>query len=640
MPRLRLVSLRNPCDEGMSESHGIMKRVIWGLAALLFAVSGLLTALPLFVSTDFVRASIAERAVQLTGRNISFRDAPRITYIPYLGVEIGNVIFEDQDAGTDTAPLLQMEQLRGRLDIAAALFGRVEIKRFELVRPRFNLQTFADGSVSWAFPNGKIYDALASAREARLLEEGGETVPAKPVTPVQLGGFEIIDGTVNYTNQNTGNREAITNINARIGWENTSAPFTLTGNCIHRDEAIEYSLRTETPMSLLSGGAAPLTYSLKSGAFNANFKGQANRLADLHLTGRFSFSSPSIRRMSGFFGEELQPGSTLVGISAEGELKGTLKQLQLSDALITIDGNSGRGVLQLSRSKKNKALINGTLAAERLNLAPYLAALRQDAELGKAGLPGMAFWKLFDMDLRISAAQADAGKISLADVAASITVQDSNATLNIGNAIVMGGTVVGKLDLSSDEAGATLLDAHAMYSGFDAAAVSAAFGTGRISMTGSGNAEIRLKSRGVASKAVIENIWGVFQAAGGPGSIDGIDFAALHRTAAADEGDGSDIAFSGHTDFEKFNAEIAFNHNLAWIRSLQLENQQISARVAGRSALDLSAIALTVTTKTKEADTTSTPNEVVGEAGETVQLFIGGSMATPLVTRIRAVPPN
>jgi AsmA protein len=616
-----------------------MKRVIWGLVALFLAVGGLLAALPMFVSTDLVRASIEKQAVELTGRRISFRDAPRITYRPYLGIEIGNVIFEDLAAGSDMAPLLQMEQLRGRLNIAAALLGRVEVRRFELVRPRFNLQTFADGSVSWAFPEGKIFDALTAAREERQQEESGEARRAQKTEPIRLGGFEIIDGTVNYTDQATGDSEAITNINARIAWQNTSAPFTINGNCIHRDEAIEYSLRTDSPMALLSGGASPLVFSLNSGAFNANFRGVANRLADLHLAGKFSFSSPSIRRMSSFFGGDLQPGSTLVGISAEGDLKGTYKQLQLSDAVIAIDGNSGRGVLQLSRSKNGRALINGTLATERLDLAPYLAALRQDAELGKAGLPGMSFLNLFDMDLRISAAQAVAGSVSFAEVAASITVQSSKATLNIGNSVVLGGNVVGKVDLESDDAGATLLDAQVNYSGFDAAAVSNALGANNLSMTGKGNAEIGLKSRGITSKAVVENIWGVVQAVVGPGSIEGVDFLALHQAAASDEGDGSEIAFSGRTAFDKVNAEVAFNRKLAWIRSLQLENTDISARVAGRSALDLGAIALTVTTH-PNGEKGQGDDDEAGDDDKTVQLFIGGSMATPLVTRINAMPPT
>ena len=94
-----------------------MKRFVISAAILIASLAGLIGALPFFVSSDAVREQILKQAVQVTGREMSFREAPRVLFNPFLGIEINSVIFEDPFAGPDDPPLLQMDRLRGQLDL-------------------------------------------------------------------------------------------------------------------------------------------------------------------------------------------------------------------------------------------------------------------------------------------------------------------------------------------------------------------------------------------------------------------------------------------------------------------------------------------------------------------------------------------
>lgn len=610
-----------------------MKRLITGIIVLFIVAGGLVASLPFFVSSDAVETRIVEHVRELAGRKILLRDTPRILFSPFLGIEISGVIFEDPNSAADDPPPVRMEKLRGQLDIMSALFGRVEIRRYQLVRPHFNFHTHADGSASWGVPKGKLWDVFLRARQAR--EQGGSEGETAQALPVSLGQFEIIDGTIEYTDEATGSAEIVTNVNARISWAQADAPLSIIGNCIWRDEAIEYTLRSEKPVTLMSGSNTPLSLGLKSGAFDMNFQGQANTLSDVHFSGKVQFSSPSIRRLAGFLGHELRSGSTLSEFSVEGDVKGTLRQLQLTNVAVAMDGNRGRGVLQITRAGDRNALINGTLAAEQLDFSPYVAALRQDVETAVSAGSGDRLLDLLDLDLRLSAPAAKVGPTVVTDFAASVTTHKSEAVLSIGNAVLFGGTLIGKVGYARTDEGSRV-QVKAVHSGLDTAALSTALGLRRISLTGKADAEFQIRSQGTSNKSLIEKSWGDLTLTMKTGTVEGVNFNQLYE-AAAQEGEGSEgLELAGRTPFQNLEGKIAFSGKSAWIRSIRLDDRQLSTQLAGRSALDMSAIALSVRMKraSEQASADASDESVDRMPGE-LPLFIGGSLETPLVTRIR-----
>ncbi|HSO46857.1 MAG TPA: AsmA family protein, partial [Rhizobiaceae bacterium] len=200
-----------------------MRRIVYAALTVLVVAVAALSALPLFVSSEGVRQQILDSAVSITGREMSFRGTPQITFNPFLGFELNDVVFDDPDAAATDAPFLRMERLQGRLDILPALTGRAEMSNYRFVRPQFNLRVYGDGTASWAFPQGRVWNVLNAARAAREATPAGQKPDLSGIANLQLGTVEIVDGTFNYDDRKTGRQETFTNFNGQLSWPGTSS---------------------------------------------------------------------------------------------------------------------------------------------------------------------------------------------------------------------------------------------------------------------------------------------------------------------------------------------------------------------------------------------------------------------------------
>jgi AsmA protein len=612
-----------------------MKRIFYTIAAVLALTVTAFGALPLLVSSEAVRIRILEQARLLTGREMSFRDEPKVLFSPFLGIEVNSVIFEDPAARDDVPPLLQMEKLRGKLDLLPALLGRVSVGSYQLVRPRFHFRR-ANGVGNWNFPGGRIHEAVAALVRSRSTGTGPGGAQTADGERFSLGEFEIVDGTVEYIGGGEEGRETLTNINTRLVWTNSAAPLFATGRSIWRNEAFSFSARIDNPLMLMAGGSAQSEFELKSGAFNTRFSGLANTIADLHLSGSVAFDSPSIRRLAKFFGHDMQPGSMLSGFIAQGMLNGTLRQLQLSEATFALDGNRGRGVLQLARPRGRKTTINGTLAADTLDFSPYLAAYRQDIAIGKKSLPALELLNLLDMDLRISAGAANLDGVTLSDFAASISISSAAAVLNVGNAGLFGGVLVGKLELARGKT-APEMKLEGSLANFDARALTERLPGRRFGLSGTGNGEVTLHSHGTSGRELIENLTGTSRFSVANGALSGADLALLWKAAAAGESGSREFELAGLTPFVSLGGKVGFDRRHAWIKEATLEGPTVSAQAAGRTGIGLAAVALRLHLDRPGAG----GDEVAGMhlSGDGEQLFVGGTIGAPLVTRMPNYPP-
>ena len=613
-----------------------MRRIAALIVIAAIVVAGGLAALPFLVSPEAVRESVIDQAALLTGKEISFSDTPQITFSPFLGIAISNVVIKDPEGSPDEPALLQMERLEGRLDIGAALLGEVRVRSYRLLRPRFFLSRQENGTGSWEIERGEIGQVLVQAREARAGQEATATPDLSNVNDLRFGLFEVVDGTVEYEDHKTGRKEFFTGINAEISWPNSSARLVSNGALIWRGEAFRYNLRTPSPLLLIAGGQAPLEYRLQSNALDLNFKGSANTLSDLYLAGQINATSPSLRRLAGLFGKSVQPGATFAKLSLQGSLQGTMSQLQLNDAAVSIDGNQGSGALRLSTGTDQKPLISGTLAFSSLDLYPYLLSLRQEISLGGQRIPGAELLELINADLRLSAGTASVNNVQMSEFALALSILGSEASFDIGNARLFDGTLVARLDLRRLEDKASVT-AKATLSNFNASAFSSALAENRFSIGGRGNGQVRIDAVGASGLELVNGLRGTTSFVFENGAINGVDLEILRNTAVDPNADTDSLELFGQSPFTSFAGEIGFSSNSAWIRSLELEGGTVAAAVGGRMAVDLSAIALRLslgpmTNGAIDAETKQRRYDAL--------VFVGGSAENPLVTRGPVLPED
>ena len=598
-----------------------MKRLIAVIVLVVVVIGSAVVALPFLVSSESVRARIIEQAETLTGRQMSFRAAPKVFFNPYLGIAIDSVIFEGPKRRPEDPPLVEMEELRGRVAILPALLGRVEITQYEFVRPRFNLRVFDDGHASWAFPGGEVWQLLDRARAARQATEPNAKVDLTGIDSLKIGRFQVVDGTIAYENEQTGASELLTNVNASLNWPESTSSWTIDGATIWRDEALDFSIRTSQPLLLMAGGTSSASATIKSGAFQFTFSGDADMLASLHLAGSASLSAPSIPRLVNLFGGDMETGSTAGQFSASGDVKGTLKQVQLTEAELSFDGNKGRGVLQLTRGGE-RPQINATLAFRSFDFTPYLASLRQEAEINRPGLAGLQLLERVDTDIRLSAGEARLGKLAIGNLAGALSLRNGELSFELGNGDLYGGVAMGSLTISKTENGVAF-DSEASLSGAQLSpALDALYPAGVVKLNTVGEVKLNAKSNGTSVREVVDGLSGWVTLKTGKGTMTGADLDRLLQ-AGTEEDDTAVLRLSGNTSFDALDGNFLFDQGAVWVRGIELTSKALIARLTGRADLASGGLALRV--RLAEASATG--------AGREARLFVGGVASSPLVTR-------
>ena len=604
------------------------------IAAIIIVAIGLVAlgfvALPLLVSSEAVRETMIERARQITGREMQFTGTPEITFYPFLGIELNNVTFRDAYGPKDAPPLLQMPVLNGKLSVTAALSGSIEVTEFHFVRPVFNLSVYETGRTNWAFPAGKMWRVLSAAKELRAQQAGNETLNVAQLDDIRLGTFTISDGIINYSNALTGAKETVSSLNGTLNWPNIRSSWRFDGNGIWRGDAITGRMNADLPIMLLAGGISKISASLKSEPINLEFTGEANRLSDLFVSGNLNLSSPSLRRMVTFLGGEVEPGAGFESFSASGSVSGTMLDIQLADSTIQLDGNAYMGNLRFTISEAGKNKLNGTLAADRLDLQPYALLL----------LDGTNRKTLFtvinqsDADIRVSANTLSFPGLELKEFAGSLIARENEIKLDVGNAAFGNGILAGAISATGDSEHA-LLSFSLDGSGLNPVSLPFLKNYSRLLPDGPSNVRARLTSELSEQGALLETMNGNFTIAMPSGSIAGLDFSEVLKTLDPKSNDGENVMIAkplAATPVTKFEINATISDGTAWVQNSQFEVRGYRARLSGKTELSGGSLAMWGGLEPPENQAGST------EGG---QFFLGGTLRQPLlVPQIRSPERN
>jgi uncharacterized protein involved in outer membrane biogenesis len=160
--------------------------------------------------------------------------------------------------------------------------------------------------------------------------------------------------------------------------------------------------------------------------------------------------------------------------------------------------------------------------------------------------------------------------------------------------------------------------------------VFAAWPKSKISLTGKTDLQIDMTGAGETAVSAINDAKGEARINAANGTVSGIDLLQLHAGSAANPEIGSLPEFSGETAFRELEALIGISREKANVARLLLSNSQLIAELSGETNHAAGGIALQLDLKPGPAAPASP------QAAQKVQLLIGGSLANPLFTRVRA----
>ncbi len=262
-----------------------------GFAIILVVAAAL--AAPFVVDFNRFRPQVEAWGARLTGREVRIHGDIRVSLFPWPTLSLHDVSVANPP-GARQPYLLETDELRTRLSLAALLSGRLEIEQVHFLRPVIALERLEDGTGTWKLrPQAKVHLPFSPDR-------------------IAIAGVTMEDGTLLLADGRRGGAARMEAIDARISAPRLSGPWRLaaTGTL----EGVRVSLNVGTgrirkgqPVSF-SARLAPV----ETAGFLYAFDGRVNAPEPGKISGRLR-----IRPVPAKGKQDMPSGPYLFSYSAE-----------------------------------------------------------------------------------------------------------------------------------------------------------------------------------------------------------------------------------------------------------------------------------------------------------------------------------
>jgi AsmA protein len=588
-------------------------------------------AAPWLLSTDIVKQRIASRIEELTGLRTTLKGDPKLSLFPYLEIKLKDVVIAnpaDKDQAWGDEPFVSMDALKGRVKLLSAILGQPELADFKLIRPRFNLRVTRQGKANWQNKKGALARLLskhASNDDQSTLDE--DVLPTE-MPPVKLGNIEIINGIIEYQNDQLGRVAKITSLNMNLAWPDIGSAASFSGSMVWRGEVTSFFGSADEPGSLFNEGASKVKFGIKSTSMLAEFTGLADFSLGPQIVGKTELSSPSVRQFLGWVGYDLLPGSTPGILKVSSGLVATGSSFKFQDLVISLDGNAGTGFIDMTIARKKRVKFEGTLAFGALSFDPYFQAL--DANKGNGSDPEIAKIGLlneFNLDLRFSANKASLGDLTMTSMAATAQLRDGKVIIDVGEATLFGGMIQAQLQ-AREEDGTPRGEIKINMFDVELEKLSRLVSRSSLKIIGKGSATVLLKSKGRNASQLMQRLNGTATISAAEGEIVGLNLAAIVA-------DGNNSVFldankvlAKSTSFNKLRLGMHIANGIAHLENTQLEGKQILAKLFGKADLWRRSLAMNGSVLLFKSGTAS--KDDAENISLNIPFFVGGTLSVPL----------
>jgi len=354
-------------------------RILFRLIVLIVVVAMLgAAAVAFLVPTDYVRDQIVSLVEQQTGRTLTVKGETSFSLYPNIGVNMGDVTLSNPP-GMEAGSTLQIAALNLNLRLLPLLGGQVEVDRFVLTRPVFNLQIDRTGRRNWDLEKRAGLDAPARQAgfdgPANRAQTGGG---ASMFQDLSLGDVRIVDGVLQYSDQRSGAQHRADAINLTLALASLSEPFDAVGDLVWRDQKVAIDAELATLQSLTQNQPTKMQLLVDSAPLKGTFKGQVVLGDSFRLTGQTSGESPSVRALARWLGTGVPAASGFGPASMEGSLDATPQAIAFSKMRLGLDGMTGEGDAQI-RLDTARPYLKATLRLDKIDVNPYLGEGRRAA---------------------------------------------------------------------------------------------------------------------------------------------------------------------------------------------------------------------------------------------------------------------
>jgi AsmA protein len=562
-----------------------LKRLAIAVATMIAAAFATLVALSFLMPAASVRDAVDREIHAVTGLEPVLRGSISISLFPSGTVSFHNVLLGNDPNGQ---PAVVADELIAHLRYFPLLAGRIEIADVTLVRPTISVSFLPGGESNWS----GLIQSLAHALEPD---------PGRTASFSEIG---IHEGTVIVHNEYGGKdlTDRLEGVEFQLAWPSISRSFGANGRFVWHDEPIEASLTLSDFLAALSGDRSGLKVRLSGAPLKVAFDGAASYQPALKVEGTLSVDSPSLRDAMHWTDASKLPfgGFGRFALRAQSTIGGGV--VSLSSVNVELDGNTAEGALTLATD--GHRAVQGTLAADALDLTPYVSGVRVLATNERnwnrlpISLDGLTD---FDIDLRLSAASVKIAGAQLGRTAIAANMRGGKLDLAIGEAQAFGGTAKGSLGLVSTDGNAAVSSRMQFIDVDLASCLGQMFGVHKLE--GRGNLALNLDGSGASVLALTSTLSGSASLTAHGGALAGVNVEQWLRRLERRPLSGNGDFRSGRTPFDQLTLNLKIVQGVVSVDDMHVDGPAVRIAAGGQALvptreLDLKGVATLISSAT------------------------------------------
>jgi len=542
-----------------------IKRLALAVVALAVAGFGALVILSFLMPAETVRDAVKAEIRAVTGLDPVLRGGTSVSLFPTGTVRFDDVSLGDSGSGR---PALTAEHVVARLRFFPFLTGRIEIADVSLVRPTISIIFNADRSSNWS---GHI-ETLA-----RHLQPSGKRTSS-------FSEIRIEGGTVILRDEAYKVVETLSNVEFALAWPSISKSFAATGRFAWNNEPLDATISFTDFAAALRGDRSGLKVRLAGAPLKFAFDGYLSHRPTLKMEGTLAADAASLRETLRWAGQQPLPGGGFGRFALKAQTNVVGGTIGLSGVNIELDGNAGEGVLTLANGERQT--LQGTLAADGLDLTPYISTIRllttgqRDWDRQPIALDGL---KGIDVDLRLSAARVNVAHARLGRTAVAATLRAGNLNVTIGEAQAFGGVLKGSFGIARSQAGADF-KAQLQFADVDLErCLGEMLGIRRLE--GKGTLAFALDSSGGNVYDLTKALNGTANLTSRNGAIAGFNVEQLLRRFERRPLSGGGEIRGGKTPYESLTVNVKISQGMATVEEVRMEGPAVRIALGGLASI-------------------------------------------------------
>ena len=556
------------------------KRLAFVLVAVIAAGAAMLTLANYLISADGVRAQVLSELRVVTGLNPVLRGPITVSLFP-----AGRVSFDDVVLGDGDKPPLTAERLTARLRFFPLLIGRVEIADVSLERPTIAVDIDAKGGSNWS----ALIKILANSQKP-----DAQRLPA-------FSEMRIAGGTVILHDPAHKVSETLNDVELSLAWPSISRTFGTTGHFTWHDQPVDVSVTLGDFAAALAGNRSGIKLRLAGAPIKGAFEGAISLNPTLKIEGTLAADAASLRDALVWLGLNPLPGGGFAHFAIKAQTNVMGGTIALTGVNVELDRNTAEGVLTFAVD--GRKTLQGTLAADTLDLSPYISTVKlltanqrewSNGDITLDGLNGM------DVDLRLSAGKLTVADAKIGRTAIGANLRGGHLVLTIVEAQAYGGVIKGSVTLANINAGVDV-KSQLQFNDVDlGSTLGQLFGLHRIE--GKGNLSFTAEGSGDTVLALTRTLSGSVNLAGENGALVGFNVEQLLRRLERRPLGGLGEFRSGRTPFKKLIIALKIAQGMARVEEMTIIGPTVKVTLTGAASVPARALDLTGTAELVTAD--------------------------------------